>query len=132
MILFVDDLEQRYINFNRAFPEKEAAGTIWTGDSETACSALLQFDITEVWLDHDAGDGGPVRLMWNQGSGSNVPTFFVVAQMLAGMKFHGKVYVHTGNPAGADRMLNLLKAHGIRVERPDSQVLTKIWGGVRP
>jgi len=127
MILFVDDVEHRHVNFLSAFPEKDAEGVVWAGDPESACGALLQFDFSEIWLDHDAAP-----IMWNDGNNYYVPTFFVVAMFLVAMKFRGKVYIHTGNPAGASRMLNLLKSHGIAVERPDGFLLSKIWGGVHP
>jgi hypothetical protein len=124
MILFVDDLEKRFNHFLVAFPEKKEA--MLAISSEQACSALLRWDFDEVWLDHDAGS-----YMWAPNH-SDLPTFYVVAIALVLMDFKGKVYVHTGNPAGADRILNLLRDNGIEVERPDGATLARIWGGPIP
>jgi len=126
MILFVDDLEQRFWNFQKAFPEK--TNILWVTSSENAVNALMQFgDIDEVWLDHD-GDTGTARRMWQPGH-PEIPTFYIVAQFLAAMHFAGKVYIHTGNPAGADRMLKVLKEYDVAVERPDGATLVAVWGG---
>jgi hypothetical protein len=123
MILFVDDMTHRFKNFQKAFPDKQEV--VHVSDPEAACNALLRYDFSEVWLDHDAGE-----FMWDPGH--QVPTFYLVAMFLVALKFKGQVYVHTGNPVGSDRIVNLLEAHSIAVSRPGAMTLFAIWGGTTP
>lgn len=123
MVLFVDDLAGRRDNFVATFPDKPFA---WADTVDAACNLLLMMEFDEVWLDHDAGE-----LMWSAKQ-SRAVTFYPVACMLAAMKFKGKVYLHTMNDIGAQRMMALLKEHSAEVIRPSGYTLAGIWGGKEP
>ncbi len=124
-ILFVDDMPERFDRFVETHPDDEIT---WIDNVNGACTAVLNMDFDQVWLDHDQ-DGGEsfcslpdkVKYVW--------VTFFPVACVLGAMKFRGSVFLHTANPDGRDAMARVLTNAGVKVSTPDGFVLTGLWGG---
>ena len=120
-ILFVDDMPERFDRFISI--RQDDVEAVWASDPDGACrSLLLMGEFDEVWLDHDAGEGLPGEKL----------TFYPVACVLAAMRFKGKVFLHSGNPVGVERMAAILKDCGIMATRPDGHTLAGVHGGREP
>lgn len=110
-ILFVDDIEDRFVSFVKYFPEHEVA---FGQTLDEACVLLLQYQWDCVYLDHDNMLMGPKNSLGDFDVISS--TWRPVACMLAAMKYPGKVILHSANPAGREWMYLLLKDAGVDVE----------------
>lgn len=124
MILFVDDMEERFVRFKAS---RAADDITWAQHQEIACKLALYGVWDEVWLDHDiVAVEGELDTRVKELLGG-LPTFFPVACVLAARAFGGEVFVHSSNPDGVNRMVSLLKDHGVKAERATGRMLAKIW-----
>lgn len=108
MILFVDDMSERFQKFLETHPGVEA---VLCQTPDEACDRLLRLQPEEVWLDHDCGFfpcQNPNHPDPCYSLSSHV-TFRPVACMLVAMGYKGVVHCHSGNRDGRAWMFNLLR-----------------------
>lgn len=127
LVVFVDDLEERFERFTKRFPDAPA---IHCKNSDDAILALHQFGVhygggdVVVWLDHDAG---AVVDPWSEDNKIRTLTFRPVAVALAMMKFEGKVKLHSANADGRKWMEETLKQAKIHVENNTDPDVIYLW-----
>ncbi len=109
-ILFLDDSDERHAVMEKSFPDEvyPAATLAQFADALERCGK-----IDEVWLDHDLGahDGGVSETCFSG---------FAAALLLTALPRHRRedirrVRIHSWNPTGARRMMDVLEAHNFPV-----------------
>ena len=110
-ILVIDDANQRHEYFDRKYRGSSAVLThVHTVDA--ACRMLLNKAFDVIYLDHDAG------ILNLAGEGITFfPCACVIAAHVGSGPYDPEVIIHSANPAGADRMMKLLKDNGVNVKR---------------
>lgn len=127
-ILILDDMPERHAFFERCAAEHNRVH-VSTADQffEAVEAADEPFDV--IFLDHDLGDNPKVEATKSYGM-YNTRTLdgSDCAYWLASSMKHkvGRVVVHSINPSGAKRMVDILNDRGVRaVWTPFYQMLTR-------
>lgn len=109
-ILFLDDDKSRHETFRkRNINSPHVITYVWT--EQEACQALLKNPKFDAWsLDHDLGGRTYVDHR-ESNTGSSLCRW--IAEHLPYDKYPSQVVIHSWNPAGAERMQDILQGAGI-------------------
>ncbi len=98
-ILFLDDMKVRHDSFRLRFPNENITFVETAKEAIAILEKDLQWDV--ICLDHDLGG----RIFVDS---EDENTGYQVAKFLSGKKMTCNIIVHSCNPVGAKRMLDLL------------------------
>ena len=108
-VLFLDDDEARHERFRQAVHDSPAVRYVHTAREARNAIAREKFDI--CFLDHDLGLTGSI-----EDDGYKVVQYIVGLAAEHSDHVPGQVIVHSANPVGSERMVNALRAAGIRTD----------------